>query len=60
MTLLRALALFLAVMMPVRADAVGKARVIDGDAIEVQGQRIRLHGIDAPLPQHWLFAMIIR
>ena len=26
----------------------GQARVIDGDTVDVRGQRIRLHGIDAP------------
>jgi endonuclease YncB( thermonuclease family) len=26
----------------------GPARVVDGDTLEVQGQRIRLHGVDAP------------
>ena len=30
------------------ADITGKPRVIDGDTIEIHGQRIRLHGIDAP------------
>lgn len=29
-------------------DLTGKARVVDGDEMEIDGQRIRLHGIDAP------------
>lgn len=28
--------------------AVGRASVIDADTIEIHGQRIRLHGVDAP------------
>ena len=32
----------------IQADVAGRARVIDGDTIEVQSARIRLFGIDAP------------
>ena len=30
------------------ADITGKPRVIDGDTLEIAGERIRLHGIDGP------------
>jgi endonuclease YncB( thermonuclease family) len=50
MTALRliVLSVLLALGSPAFAEITGKPRVIDGDTIEIAGQRIRLHGIDAP------------
>lgn len=38
----------LATIEPARSDVIGQARVIDGDTIQVSGEQVRLHGIDAP------------
>lgn len=49
---MRALALAAALLLlasPVQAqDITGPASIIDGDTIDVAGQRIRIHGIDTP------------
>ena len=46
------LAFFLGIVLLVSAALAGKitstASVIDSDTLEIYGQRIRLHGIDAP------------
>ena len=34
--------------VPAFADIEGSARAIDGDTLDFSGQRVRLHGIDAP------------
>ena len=37
--------------LPTHANVAGKARVIDGDTIEIAVERIHLQGIDAPARQ---------
>ncbi len=50
MRALLAIALLIGLLWPVNAlaDITGKPRVIDGDTLEIAGERIRLHGVDAP------------
>ncbi len=46
-----------------QADVTGPARVIDGDTIEVAGERVRLHGVAAPemdTPDGWTAAKMMR
>ena len=44
------LAVLLVAVVPVPglADITGPVRIIDGDTIDIAGERIRLHGTDAP------------
>jgi endonuclease YncB( thermonuclease family) len=37
-----------AIIVPARADVAGTARVIDGDTIVMDGEHVRLQGVDAP------------
>ncbi len=49
MSRLTAFALALALLPALAlADIAGTATVVDGDTIKIRGERIRLHGIDAP------------
>lgn len=48
MRFLLAMLILIGVAVPGHADITGKPRVIDGDTVEVNNERIRLHGIDAP------------
>jgi len=41
-------AVFMGFALPANADVTGKPRVIDGDTVEIAGERIRLNGIDTP------------
>jgi endonuclease YncB( thermonuclease family) len=42
-------ALLLASALPaVALDLVGRASIVDGDTLDIRGERIRLWGIDAP------------
>ena len=45
---LLALCVLMAAPAPAFADITGRATVIDGDTIEVRGERIRLDALDAP------------
>lgn len=38
----------IALALPLSAEPVGGARVVDGDSLVVAGERVRLHAIDAP------------
>ena len=40
--------IFLSYSSSAIADVIGKPRVIDGDTIEIAGDRVRLSGIDTP------------
>ena len=48
MTLFVLTLMFFTYSSTVTADVIGKPRVIDGDTIEIAGDRIRLKGIDTP------------
>jgi len=41
-------ALILASTSAIADDIVGRARVVDGDTLQIGSTRLRLHGVDAP------------
>jgi len=45
---IRGLLVVLLAAWPAHADVGGHPTVLDGDTLEIAGERIRLHGIDAP------------
>ena len=46
--MIRLIALLTILSTSAWVDVTGPVRVIDGDTIHIAGERIRLHGIDAP------------
>ena len=53
MSFTRIFSVVLALILPMKlslADVVGQPRIIDGDTIEISGERIRLQGIDPRRP----------
>jgi endonuclease YncB( thermonuclease family) len=45
---LSALSLCMLIAPALATDLIGQTSVVDGDTIEIHGQRIRLWGVDAP------------
>jgi len=43
--------LLVALAATAHADVTGRARVVDGDTLEIEGETVRLFGIDAPEPE---------
>lgn len=47
--IIRSILVLILLAVPVLADPIsGRAQVIDGDTLAIGGQKVRLHGVDAP------------